>query len=91
MNLSSHAGETCQRQPENALVSDGGSCFPDIFSTIGTEKESALGLNSPLLIPSNSYNEQIDPMLAEVAEWEIPWEDLQIGERIGIGKNFFII
>jgi sterile alpha motif and leucine zipper-containing kinase AZK len=29
-------------------------------------------------------------MLGEVAEWEIPWEDLEIGERIGIGKNFFL-
>lgn len=24
------------------------------------------------------------------AEWEILWEDLQIGERIGIGKVYFI-
>lgn len=87
-------GETCQRQPENALVSDGGPCFQDnigrIFSNIGTEKESALGLmetaNGALLIPSNAHSEQINPMLAEVAEWEIPWEDLQIGERIGIGS-----
>lgn len=30
-------------------------------------------------------DEQIDPLLGGVAEWEIPWEDLQIGERIGIG------
>lgn len=39
-------------------------------------------------IDSNGYNEQISPVLGEVAEWEIPWEDLQIGERIGIGKIF---
>lgn len=31
-------------------------------------------------------DEQIDPVLGGVAEWEIPWEDLQIGERIGIGN-----
>lgn len=31
-------------------------------------------------------SETINPMLGEVAEWEIPWEDLHIGERIGIGK-----
>jgi sterile alpha motif and leucine zipper-containing kinase AZK len=39
---------------------------------------------------SNGYSERINPMLGEVAEWEIPWEDLEIGERIGIGKNFFL-
>lgn len=26
-------------------------------------------------------------MLRGVAEWEIPWEDLHVGERIGIGKT----
>lgn len=94
-NLCCHTGETCQRKPENAFVSDGGPCFQDnvgrILCNIGTEKESALGLmetaNNALLVPSSAHSEQINPMLAEVAEWEIPWEDLQIGERIGIGKN----
>ncbi|WCJ29589.1 Protein kinase superfamily protein [Euphorbia peplus] len=33
-------------------------------------------------ISSDGYNEK----LGEVSEWEIPWEDLQIGERIGIGS-----
>ncbi|XP_027181432.1 probable serine/threonine-protein kinase SIS8 [Coffea eugenioides] len=33
-----------------------------------------------------TQDQQIDPVLGEVAEWEIPWEDLQIGERIGIGS-----
>lgn len=28
-------------------------------------------------------------MLRGVAEWEIPWEDLHVGERIGIGKTKF--
>lgn len=35
--------------------------------------------------PNPFRDEQIDPLLGGVAEWEIPWEDLQIGERIGIG------
>ncbi|CAI9093676.1 OLC1v1029234C2 [Oldenlandia corymbosa var. corymbosa] len=34
----------------------------------------------------HSRDEQIDQVLGGVAEWEIPWEDLQIGERIGIGS-----
>ena len=53
-------------------------------------KESALKLieaaNNGLHI---SCSERINPVLGEVAEWEIPWEDLEIGERIGIGKNSF--
>ncbi|KAI3941875.1 hypothetical protein MKW98_009085 [Papaver atlanticum] len=37
-------------------------------------------------IARNLHNEWINSMLDEVAEWEIPWEDIQIGERIGIGS-----
>ncbi|KAK1263494.1 Serine/threonine-protein kinase EDR1 [Acorus gramineus] len=29
---------------------------------------------------------RLDPMLDEVAEWEIPWDDLILGERIGLGS-----
>ncbi|ONK60486.1 uncharacterized protein A4U43_C08F18990 [Asparagus officinalis] len=29
---------------------------------------------------------RLDPMLDDVAEWEIPWEHLVIGERIGLGS-----
>ncbi|PIA31737.1 hypothetical protein AQUCO_04900198v1 [Aquilegia coerulea] len=29
---------------------------------------------------------RLDPMLEDVAEWEISWEDLVLGERIGIGS-----
>ncbi|KAL3498612.1 hypothetical protein ACH5RR_041344 [Cinchona calisaya] len=36
--------------------------------------------------PGTTQDEQIDPVLGEVTEWEIPWDDLQIGERIGIGS-----
>ena len=31
-------------------------------------------------------NERINSLLDDVADWEIPREDLQIGERIGLGK-----
>jgi hypothetical protein len=41
----------------------------------------------------NSENEsrqkKYDAILSDVAEWEIPWEDLVIGERIGLGLQFF--
>lgn len=42
--------------------------------------------NSGLCTSCDSHYERY-PALGEVAEWEILWEDLQIGERIGIGKH----
>ncbi|CAL9759552.1 unnamed protein product [Musa acuminata subsp. burmannicoides] len=35
---------------------------------------------------SQARPSQFDPMLDDVAECEIPWEDLVIGERIGLGS-----
>lgn len=34
----------------------------------------------------NSRSFQVDPVMDDVGECEIPWEDLVIGERIGLGK-----
>ncbi|KAF8118205.1 hypothetical protein N665_0006s0197 [Sinapis alba] len=34
----------------------------------------------------DSHDHGINPFLGEAAKWEIMWEDLQIGERIGIGS-----
>ncbi|CAA0402091.1 unnamed protein product [Arabidopsis thaliana] len=34
----------------------------------------------------DSHDQGINPLLGEAAKWEIMWEDLQIGERIGIGS-----
>ncbi|KAI0524930.1 hypothetical protein KFK09_004320 [Dendrobium nobile] len=43
--------------------------------------------NTDQLVPfPPSKPSRIDPMLDDVAEWEIPWEDLVIGERIGLGS-----
>jgi len=88
--------EPCQLQPEHALVSSENQCFQEktgrLFN-METGKESDFKLMETAnsgLHTSNGYSERINPMLGEVAEWEIPWEDLEIGERIGIGKNFFL-
>ncbi|KAL2608857.1 hypothetical protein R1flu_027430 [Riccia fluitans] len=35
---------------------------------------------------SGSQQRRIDAVLRDVAEWEIPWEDIIIGERIGLGS-----
>ncbi|XP_038991519.1 serine/threonine-protein kinase EDR1-like [Hibiscus syriacus] len=82
------ANEFCQIQSENVLVTDDKL----IQRTSGTEfyKESALELiktaDCDLHLISKVHSEKIHPMLREVSEWEIPWEDLQVGERIGIGS-----
>ncbi|XP_026435022.1 serine/threonine-protein kinase EDR1-like [Papaver somniferum] len=36
--------------------------------------------------PIDASPSRLGPMLEDVAEWEIPWEDLVIGERIGLGS-----
>ncbi|KAL9230381.1 hypothetical protein vseg_005743 [Gypsophila vaccaria] len=62
-----------------------------LFNQTEGSEDSSL---KPCLSPSNDNSETLSidsceragPMLGEFAEWEIPWEDLQIGERIGIGS-----
>ncbi|XP_020574240.1 serine/threonine-protein kinase EDR1-like, partial [Phalaenopsis equestris] len=51
---------------------------------IGNDEGSRDTNPSPSL--SLSRPNRIDPMLDDVAEWELPWEDLIIGERIGLGS-----
>ncbi|XP_050216749.1 serine/threonine-protein kinase EDR1 isoform X2 [Mercurialis annua] len=85
--------DSCRLQSKDIIACDYSRCFPEKFGralNIDAGKESTARLtetaNSSLHISCNGYNDQIQPMLGEVAEWEIPWEDLQIGERIGIGS-----
>ncbi|KAF2304346.1 hypothetical protein GH714_030305 [Hevea brasiliensis] len=75
LQMGATAVNSCQLQPEDALVRD--------------DKQSVKlveTFNGGLHMSCNGYSERIHPVLGEVAEWEIPWEDLQIGERIGIGS-----
>jgi len=88
------AADSCQRQRNIASVSDDKECFQDkigrFFNDIELSKDSAVKLlettNNGLCVVSDANSEGSNPVLREVAEWEIRWEDLQIGERIGIGK-----
>lgn len=92
------AADSCQRQCNIASVSDDKECFQDkirrVFNDIELSKESAVKLletpNNGLCVVSDANSEGSNPVPREVAEWEIRWEDLQIGERIGIGKIFSI-
>ncbi|XP_057523598.1 serine/threonine-protein kinase EDR1 [Amaranthus tricolor] len=60
----------------------------------GEESGVQLEITKGMHYPNDGLNEYLSPVssegicpvLGEFAEWEIPWEDLQIGERIGIGS-----
>ena len=60
----------------------------------GKESNIQLDVNKEIHRLSDGHNECLSPtssegvcpVLGEFAELEIPWEDLQIGERIGIGQ-----
>ncbi|KAA8521282.1 hypothetical protein F0562_011972 [Nyssa sinensis] len=81
-------------KPKYVFAADGGNYLEDkvekVLNNIEKDKESAVTLiemlNSGLPNVCSAHSERIKPMLAEVAEWEIPWEGLQIAERIGIGS-----
>lgn len=81
-------------QPKNALSGEVGRCFKDnvanVCSNIGKEKETCMELKETASVSQHisctTYHERSSQVLGAVAEWEIPWEDLQIGERIGIGS-----
>lgn len=83
------------KELENNTSSDasGDKSYMELRSVIGNgcnEKESSMNVTEVAsYFPSKPYallKEQVDPMLFAVADWEIPWEHLQIGERIGIGS-----
>ncbi|XP_076913591.1 serine/threonine-protein kinase EDR1-like [Bidens hawaiensis] len=53
------------------------------------KKTSEHSNNQKLTLPessSSSVPPQIDPVIDDVGDCEIPWEDLVIGERIGLGS-----
>jgi hypothetical protein len=60
----------------------------------GKESNIQLDVNKGIHRLSDGHNECLSPtssegvcpVLGEFAELEIPWEALQIGERIGIGQ-----
>ncbi|GMI92587.1 MAPKKK delta-1 [Hibiscus trionum] len=82
------ADEFCQMQPENVFATD--EKLIRRTADMDVSKESALEMietaGSDLHMVGNDHSEKIYPMSREVSEWEISWEDLQIGERIGIGS-----
>ncbi|XP_042411882.1 probable serine/threonine-protein kinase SIS8 [Zingiber officinale] len=65
-------------------VSDGHQVAPEDRQE--GAKDSMFKLKGNLHGLYASDNEKSSKILDAVSEWEIPWEDLQIGERIGLGS-----
>ncbi|XP_062099039.1 probable serine/threonine-protein kinase SIS8 isoform X2 [Humulus lupulus] len=78
-----------RRHVDNAYFSDRKKFFRDAVK-FDLGKESAAKMmetaTSRLGIGSDGESERINAVLGESPEWEIQWEDLRIGERIGIGS-----
>ncbi|PIA64364.1 hypothetical protein AQUCO_00100088v1 [Aquilegia coerulea] len=92
---------TCQREVDNASNDDVVRCSQGNAGRMETNPVARGNVSQQSIGPmvkvveavnidphtaSSVHNERINPMLDEVAEWEIPWEDIQIGERIGLGS-----
>ncbi|KAK4274579.1 hypothetical protein QN277_017778 [Acacia crassicarpa] len=59
------------------------------FNNTELDKDSTVQLNETAKGDHSKYDgksEKVNAVLGESTEWEIQWEDLQIGERIGIGS-----
>ncbi|KAF8393527.1 hypothetical protein HHK36_021771 [Tetracentron sinense] len=69
----------------NNVKNKGSICPQECEQSTEASMEKCMENNDPHL-SINAQSERINSMLDEVAEWEIPWEDLQIGERIGLGS-----
>ncbi|XP_021907744.1 probable serine/threonine-protein kinase SIS8 [Carica papaya] len=81
--------DCCQQHFKNASVTDDkslGRISDNNDSGKGSDWEAMEIANCSQSIISNGNSESINPVLRGVAEWEIPWDDLQLGERIGIGS-----
>lgn len=72
-----------QRQLGNASTSS--------YSDRGSGSKLIENSTNGTIISCNGQVDKINHDLGDTAELDIKWEDLQIGERIGIGKNHILI
>lgn len=81
-----HNGVDCYHDDdENGLRNKVGASFKN--SALG--KDSAIQINEMVNGDCTLHDDQskkISSVLGEGTDWEIQWEELRIGERIGIGK-----
>ncbi|KAF7138375.1 hypothetical protein RHSIM_Rhsim07G0142400 [Rhododendron simsii] len=88
------ATDCFEGQSKVVFSGDGGRYVGDkvgrVLNNFEREREFVVRLtetaSSGLTVACSTHVERINPELGDVSDWEIPWEDLQIGERIGIGS-----
>ncbi|KAH7863480.1 hypothetical protein Vadar_018031 [Vaccinium darrowii] len=86
--------ECYKGQSKVVFSGDGGQYVGDkvgkVLNNIDRERQFIVRLTETascgLTVACSTQVERINPELGDVSDWEIPWEDLQIGERIGIGS-----
>lgn len=89
---------SCKRQTRVGSVNDDGN---GLTVKVGADSSyNELGNDSAILFSDTNNGDCIlndgkpdivKSVLGEGTEWEIQWEDLDIGERIGIGKMEFLL
>lgn len=68
--------------------------FGASINNVDLGKNSAIQVNETVsedCIPYDGKGKKVNSVLGEGTEWEIQWEDLCIGERIGIGKCVLLL
>lgn len=88
-SLSVPTAETCQ-QPVEVDLSMKRNFDLDNIGKVSSSGKMEIGTANGEHAACDGHGEGINPFLGEAAKWEIMWEDLQIGERIGIGKVWTI-
>lgn len=76
---------------ESHLKNDHGKNVNSMFDRINNKQFGFVGTNLKLkdqVNPSAPADLHVDPVIDDVSDCEIPWEDLVIGERIGLGNSF---
>lgn len=76
---------------ESHLKKDHGKNVNSMYDHINNKQFGFVGTNLKLkdqVNPSSPAELHVDPVIDDVSDCEIPWEDLVIGERIGLGNSF---
>ncbi|XAR54550.1 Non-specific serine/threonine protein kinase [Bertholletia excelsa] len=84
--------EEVRKNVEVGMAKGHGKNVVGIDDCLKSTPDRLMGSNLILKVPESpissvrSSSVQVDPVMDDVGECEIPWEDLVIGERIGLGS-----
>ncbi|CAN6439734.1 unnamed protein product [Victoria cruziana] len=85
-----HGNATCGREAPQSTEFHGRNVYSKNIRVENEQRRFAsdgpLGSQESSVLGIHANSSKLDPMLDDVAELEIRWEDLVIGERIGLGS-----